>query len=113
MHSLFISSQTTTTTTTYTTTTTTQQQQQQQPHVTGFIGRLFFFVLTSLVLVRGHGGIPQGCPLSMMFIVALFLPWCRYLSAQVGVRPQLYADNLECLSRRNDLLLHAARVDAC
>ena len=29
------------------------------------------------------GGIPQGCPLSMMFIVALYLPWCRYLSAQV------------------------------
>ena len=24
------------------------------------------------------GGIPQGCPLSMMFIVALYLPWCRY-----------------------------------
>ena len=22
------------------------------------------------------GGIPQGCPLSMMFIVALYLPWC-------------------------------------
>ena len=31
------------------------------------------------------GGIHQGCPLSMMFIVALYLPWCRYLSAQVGV----------------------------
>ena len=43
------------------------------------------------------GGIPQGCPLSMMFIVALYLPWCRYLSAQVGVRPQLYADNLKCV----------------
>ena len=25
------------------------------------------------------GGIPQGCPLSMMFIVALYLPWCKYL----------------------------------
>ena len=35
------------------------------------------------------GGIPQGCPLSMMFIVALYTPWCRYLSAQVGVQPQL------------------------
>ena len=33
-------------------------------------------------------GIPQGCPLSMMFIVALYLPWCRYLAAQVGVQPQ-------------------------
>ena len=27
------------------------------------------------------GGILQGCPLSMMFIVALYLPWCRYLAA--------------------------------
>ena len=45
------------------------------------------------------GGIPHCCPLSMMFIVALYLPWCRYLSAQVGVQPQLYAD----------LLLSAAR----
>ena len=29
-------------------------------------------------------GIPQGCPLSMMFTVALYLPWCRYLAAQGG-----------------------------
>ena len=55
------------------------------------------------------GGIPQGCPLSMMFIVALYLPWCRYLAAQVGVQPQLYADNLKCLSTNPDLLLSAAR----
>ena len=55
------------------------------------------------------GGIPQGCPLSMMFKVALYLPWCRYLSAQVGVQPQLYADNLKCLSRNPELLLRAAR----
>ena len=55
------------------------------------------------------GGILQGCPLSMMFIVALYLPWCRYLAAQVGVQPQLYADNLKCLSRDPELLLHAAR----
>ena len=32
------------------------------------------------------GGIPQGCPLSMMFIVAKNLPWCRCLAAQVGVQ---------------------------
>ena len=44
-----------------------------------------------------------------MFIVALYLPWCRYLSAQVGVRPQLYADNLKCVSQDPDLLLSAAR----
>ena len=45
------------------------------------------------------GGIPQGCPLSMMFIVALYLPWCRYLAAQGGIQPQFYADNLKCVSR--------------
>ena len=56
------------------------------------------------------GDIPQGCPLSMMFIVALYLPWCRYLAAQVGVRPQFHADNLKCLSGNPDLLLHAARL---
>ena len=44
------------------------------------------------------GRIPEGCPLSMMFIVALYLPWCRYLGAQCGVSPQLCADNLECVS---------------
>ena len=55
------------------------------------------------------GGIPQGCPLSMMFIVAVYLPWCRYLAVQVGVQPQLYAANLKCLSRNPDLLLGAAR----
>ena len=42
------------------------------------------------------GGIPQGCPLSMMFIVAMYLPWCGYLAAQEGVHPQLCADNLKC-----------------
>ena len=55
------------------------------------------------------GGIPQGCPLSMMFIVALHLPWCRYLAAHGGVQPQLYADNLKCVSKDPDLLLNAAR----
>ena len=55
------------------------------------------------------GGIPQGWPLSMMFIVALYLPWCGYLAAHQGVEPQLYADNLKCASRDPDLLLSAAR----
>ena len=40
---------------------------------------------------RDVGGFPQGCLLSMMFIVALYLSLCRYLSAQEGVEPQLYA----------------------
>ena len=52
---------------------------------------------------------PQGCPLSMMFIVALYLPWCRYLSAHEVIQRQLYADNLKCVSRDPDLLLSAAR----
>ena len=44
-----------------------------------------------------------------MFIVALYLPWCRYLGAQCGVSLQLYADNLKCVSRDPELLLRAAR----
>ena len=58
------------------------------------------------------GGIPQGCPLSMMFTVALYLPWCRYLAAHEGVQPQLYADNLKCVSRDPGLRLNAARFTA-
>ena len=54
------------------------------------------------------GGIPQGCPMSMMFIVALYLPWCRYLAAQEGVQPQLCPVNLECVSADPGLLLSAA-----
>ena len=54
-------------------------------------------VLVSLGLVME--GVPQGCPLSMMFIVALYLPWCRYLAAhEGGFQLQLYADNLKCVS---------------
>ena len=55
------------------------------------------------------GGIPQGCPLSMVFIVALYVPWCRYLSSQHGVTPQLYADNLKCTTTDGHKLLEAAR----
>ena len=49
------------------------------------------------------------CPLSVVFIVALYLPWCRYLGAQDGVGPQLHADNLKCVSRDPAALLQAAR----
>ena len=45
----------------------------------------------------------------MMFIVALYLPRCRYLSAQEGVEPPLYADNLKCVSWDPDFLLRVAR----
>ena len=37
----------------------------------------------------------------MMFFVALYLPWCGYLAAQEGVEPQLYADNLKCVSKKS------------
>ena len=50
-----------------------------------------------------------GCPLSMMFIVALFVPWCKYLDVQESAEPQLYADNLKCVSRDPGALLRAAR----
>ena len=43
------------------------------------------------------GVIPEGCPLSMMFIVAMYLPWCRYLSPQEKIKPQLYAGNSKCV----------------
>ena len=60
---------------------------------------------------RGLGmvGSPNGCQLSMMFVVALCLPWCKYLAAQEGAEPQLYADDLNCVSRDPDVLLGAAR----
>ena len=55
------------------------------------------------------GGIPQGCPLSMIFIVALYLPWCRHLESSGRVKPQLYADSLKCVSSDEYDLLEAAR----
>ena len=44
-----------------------------------------------------------------MFTVALYLSWCRYLAAQEGVEPQLYADSLKCVSRDPASRLRAAR----
>ena len=45
----------------------------------------------------------------MIFIVALYLPWCRHLGAQERVEPQLFADKLKCVSRNPAALLRAAR----
>ena len=42
----------------------------------------------------------------------MFLPWCRHLAAQEGVEPQLYADNLKCVSRDPGVLLRTARFTA-
>ena len=44
----------------------------------------------------------------MISLVAPYLHWCRYLAAQEGVEPQLYADNLKCVSRDPGVLLGAA-----
>ena len=55
----------------------------------------------------GMGGIPQGCPLSMVFIVALCVPWCGGLSLCPSIK--LYADNLMCCSVCPNALFGAAR----
>ena len=72
--------------------------------------RLWFKLATGLgVAWRRDGGIPQGCLLSMVFIVALYAPWCRYLESQVGITPQLYADNLKSTSYDVESVLTAAQ----
>ena len=58
------------------------------------------------------GGIPQGCPSSMVFIVALHVLWCRYLEFLTDVKPQLHADNLKCSAECPNALCHAARFTA-
>ena len=55
------------------------------------------------------GGIPQGCPLSMIFVVPLYLPWCTHLESFKGFKPQLYADNRKCVSSDDDDLFAAPR----
>ena len=45
----------------------------------------------------------------MVFIVALYAPWCRYLESQAGISPQLYFDNLKCTSYNVDSVLAAAQ----
>ena len=72
--------------------------------------RLRFKLAAGLgVAWRRDGGIPQGCPLSMVFIVALYAPWCRYLESLAGISPQLYAYNLKCSSYDVDSVLAAAQ----
>ena len=72
--------------------------------------RLRFKLATGLgVAWRRDGGILQDCPLSMVFIIALYTPWCRYLESLADVSPQLYADNLKCTSCSVDSVLAAAQ----
>ena len=58
------------------------------------------------------GSIPQGCPLSMVSKVALYVPWCRRLEAMPCTKPHLYADNLKCSAVCPNALLGAARFTA-
>ena len=58
------------------------------------------------------GGIPQGCPLSMVFIVALYVPWCRHLESLPDIKPQLYADNLKCCTTQPRALFESAYFTA-
>ena len=48
----------------------------------------------------------------MVFIVALFAPWCRHLESLPDVKPQLYADNLKCSAERPGALFDSARFTA-
>ena len=54
-------------------------------------------------------GLPQACPLGMIFTVALCLSWCRALQSVPAVKPQLYADNLKCVTASSAALDSAAR----
>ena len=47
--------------------------------------------------------------MNMVFTVALYVPWCRYLSNQHGVTPQLYADSLKCTTTDGHAPLSAAK----
>ena len=65
------------------------------------IGRLgYVFELADCLGVAWtwDGGISQGCPLSMVFIVAHYAPWCQHFESLGGISHQLYADNLKCTS---------------
>ena len=85
--------------------------------LSGFVWLFLSFMLTFasglsvlVVLVRfgPEMGYFSGCPLDMVFVVALYFPWCRALESIPGVWPQLYADNLKCVSGSPAALLSAA-----
>ena len=63
--------------------------------------RLWFKLAAGLGEPRCRdGAILQDCPQSMVFIVALYVSWCRPLDALPSVEPQQYADNLKCSAER-------------
>ena len=59
----------------------------------------------------GEGwGIPQGCPLNMVSIVALCIRRCTCLESVGGIKPSLSAEKFKCVSSHLDALLAAARL---
>ena len=48
----------------------------------------------------------------MVFIVALYVPWCRHLESLPDIKPQLYADNLKCSAVRPRALFESAYFTA-
>ena len=58
------------------------------------------------------GGIPQGFRLSMIFILGLYVPWCRHLDSLPDAKPQLYAENLKCSAERPRAQFESARFTA-
>ena len=57
-------------------------------------------MMTGPVLHLRSAILDDGCPLSMIFIVALYVPW-----SLPDVKPQLYADYLKCSAERLRALL--------
>ena len=49
----------------------------------------------------GMAVFPRAVLSSMVFTVALYVPWCRHLDLLPDVKPQLYADNLKCSAARS------------
>ena len=50
--------------------------------------------------------------MSLIFIVALCVPWCRHLDSFPDIKPQLYADNLKCSANHPRALFGSARFTA-
>ena len=54
-------------------------------------------------------GIAHGFLISMVFMVALYVPWCRHLEGLQGATMQLHADNSKCTSHDADDILLATQ----
>ena len=48
----------------------------------------------------------------MVFIAALYVPWCDHLESLPDVEQQLYADNLKCSAEHPGALIDSARFTA-